>query len=63
MFGQKTKEEIATDLRFWKPACNITNKDALNAISRAKTEKCRREIESVSCLTGNEVPFPDFIPK
>ena len=32
MFGQKTKEDLATDLRFWKPPCNVTNKEALKAI-------------------------------
>ena len=62
-FGQRMKGSLATDERFWKPSCNVTNKDALKAISRARTEKCRREIESVSCLAGDEVPFPDFIPR
>ena len=62
-FGQKTKGSLATDERFWKPSCNVTNKDALKAISRAKTEKCRREIESVSCLAGYEDSGPDFIPR
>ena len=63
MFGQKSKEFLATDPRYWKPPCQVTNPDAQDAIRRAKTEQCKRELSSVSCLAKTEIPFPDFIPR
>ena len=62
-FGQKTKDSLATDDKYWRPPCNVTNRDALSAISRAKTERCRKEISSVSCMTENNALYPDFIKK
>ena len=62
-FGQKTKDALATDDKYWRPPCNVTNRDALSAISRAKTERCRKEISSVSCMTENNALYPDFIKK
>ena len=63
MFGQKSKEFLATDPRYWKPPCEVTHSDAVDAIRRAKTDQCKRELSTVSCLAKTEVPFPDFIPK
>ena len=62
-FGQKTKDALATDDKYWRPPCNVTNRDALSAISRAKTERCRKEISSVSCMTERNALYPDFIKK
>ena len=62
-YGQKTKDALATNDKYWKSPCNVTNKDALSAISRAKTEKCKREISSISCMIGENILFPDFIQK
>ena len=63
MFGQRSKEDLATDNRFWKSSCQLTNnKDALDAIQRAKTEQCKKELTSVACMAKVNVPFPDFIP-
>ena len=62
-FGQRNKEDLATHHKYWRPPCNVTNTHALSAINRAKTEKCRREISSISCLTGDNVLHPDFIQK
>ena len=62
-FGQKNKEILATDNKYWRAACNVTNTHALSAINRVKTEKCRKEISSISCLTGDNVLHPDFIQK
>ena len=62
-FGQKTKDALATDDKYWRPPCKVTNSDALSAISRAKTERCRKEISSVSCMTEHNALYPDFIKK
>ena len=63
MFGQKTKESLATNDKYWKSPCNVTSRDALDAINRAKTDKCRKEISSISCMTRDNVLFPDFIQR
>ena len=63
MFGQRSKEDLATDTKYWKSSCQVTNPDALDAIRRAKTEQCKRELTSVSCLARETIPFPDFIPR
>ena len=62
-FGQKNKEILATHNKYWRASCNVTNSHALSAINRVKTEKCRKEISSISCLTGDNVLHPDFIQK
>ena len=63
MFGQRSKEDLATDPKYWKSSCQVTNPDALDAIRRAKTDQCKRELTSVSCLARVNIPFPDFIPR
>ena len=63
MFGQRSKEDLATDPKYWKSFCQVTNPDALDAIKRAKTDQCKRELTSVSCLARVNIPFPDFIPR
>ena len=62
-FGQKNKEILATHDKYWRASCNVTNTHALSAINRVKTEKCRKEISSISCLTGDNALHPDFIQK
>ena len=62
-FGQKNKESLATNNKYWRAACNVTNTNALSAINRAKTDKCKKEISSISCLTEDNVLHPDFIQK
>ena len=63
MFGQRSKEDLATDPKHWQSFCQVTSTDALSAISRAKTDQCKRELTSVSCMAKRDVPFPDFIPR
>ena len=62
-FGQKSKENLATDEKYWKHWCKVTHPDALDAIKRAKTNKCKRELSSISCLTKTNLAFPDYIPR
>ena len=61
MFGQRGKERMMTDPKYWRQTCQVTNKDAMDAIKRAKTEQCRRELTSVACMDG--ALFPDLIPR
>ena len=61
-FGQRMKLPLAT--LYWSQPCNVTHHEALSALSRAKTDECRKEITSISCLNEqNNGLFPDFIPK
>ena len=62
-FGQKNKQWLATDNSYWSEPCNVTHHEALSALSRAKTDQCRKEITSISCLNEQNGLFPDFIPK
>ena len=62
-FGQHTKDSAATNDKYWKLACNVTNNDALSAISRAKTEQCKREMSSIACMIKENSLLPDIIPK
>jgi len=62
MFGMRAKEAQATDPRYWETPCTVTGLDARDAINRASTEQCRRELTSVACLASREQLIPDFIP-
>lgn len=61
-FGMRAKEAQATDPKFWSSPCTVMEKDAVDAIKRAKTEQCQRELTSVACLASNDQLLPDFIP-
>mgnify|MGYP003341576985 CR=1 FL=1 len=62
-FGQKNKQWLSTDSTYWSEPCNVTHHEALSALSRAKSDQCRKEITSISCLNEQNALFPDFIPK
>ena len=63
MFGQKAKDNVATDPKYWRPPCKVSNPDALSAIRRARTEQCGRELTTAACMVRDNIPFPDFIPR
>ena len=63
MFGQNAKEYVATDPKYWRSPCNVSNPDALSAIRRARTEQCGRELTTAACMVRDNIPFPDFIPR
>jgi len=62
LFGMRAKEAQATDPKFWSSPCTVVERDAVDAIKRAKTEQCQRELTSVACLASNDQLLPDFIP-
>lgn len=40
------------------PPCEIVTKDAISAIHRAKTQKCKQHISNVTCLIQNGLLYP-----
>ncbi|XP_039264653.2 xylosyltransferase-like isoform X1 [Styela clava] len=47
----------------YKPSCDVTHKDALSAISRAKTNACKQEIADTACMSQNNTLFPESMPR
>lgn len=45
------------DLNFDLP-CHITEKQALSALNRAKTQKCKQLIANISCLSSENILYP-----
>ena len=42
----------------FKPWCNITTKEAVSAIHRAKTQFCKKQLVDVICSLQKETLFP-----
>ncbi|CAL8122666.1 unnamed protein product [Orchesella dallaii] len=45
------------------PECNITLKDSISAINRAKTQACKDEIANISCEITNDVLYTKRLPR
>lgn len=44
------------------PDCDITGKEAISAIHRAKTQHCKRQIANITCLIKEERFYPKELP-
>ncbi|KAB0796113.1 hypothetical protein PPYR_10174 [Photinus pyralis] len=44
------------------PACKITTKEAISAIHRAKTQKCKQTISNITCLISADLLYPKELP-
>lgn len=44
------------------PPCDIRTKEAISAIHRAKTQKCKQEISNITCLIQNRLLYPKTLP-
>lgn len=44
------------------PWCNITTKEAVSAIHRAKTQKCKQELVSITCKAQQGLLYPKTLP-
>lgn len=44
------------------PACDISSKEAVSAIHRAKTQKCKQELVNVTCLAQRGLLYPRSLP-
>lgn len=44
------------------PACDINTKEAVSAIHRAKTQKCKQELVNVTCLALQGLLYPKVLP-
>ncbi|KAI8506542.1 hypothetical protein Bbelb_159690 [Branchiostoma belcheri] len=45
------------------PKCEIKGKDAVSALSRAKTAQCKQQLADTACLMQEGKLFPEFIPR
>lgn len=43
------------------PACEISNKEAVSAIHRAKTQLCKQEIANITCRINDSQLYPKFL--
>ncbi|KAK5642064.1 hypothetical protein RI129_008231 [Pyrocoelia pectoralis] len=44
------------------PTCKITTKEAISAIHRAKTQKCKQIISNITCLISDDLLYPKELP-
>lgn len=44
------------------PKCNITSKEAMSAITRAKTADCKQKLADTACLSLEEKLYPKNLP-
>lgn len=44
------------------PACEISAKEAISAIHRARTQKCKQEIANTTCLIKQGLLYPNSLP-
>ncbi|KAI1292127.1 Xylosyltransferase oxt [Halotydeus destructor] len=47
----------------FQPSCQTITKEALSALNRATTQKCKEEIVKISCLSQQGKLFPKNIPR
>lgn len=47
----------------FKPWCEIESKEAISAIHRASTQRCKEEIANVTCLAQNGFLYPKHLPR
>nr|CAD7592662.1 unnamed protein product [Timema genevievae] len=60
--GDKVPHRNGTSLRLeeldFVPACDIVTKEAISAIHRAKTQRCKRELVNITCLIQQGRLYP-----
>lgn len=67
-FPPKTKQQskVINYLRLeeldFKPQCEIKSREAISAIHRAKTQKCKQEIVNKTCQIQNGDFYPKVLP-
>ncbi|XP_070379773.1 xylosyltransferase 2 isoform X4 [Dermacentor albipictus] len=47
----------------FRPECDIVEKDALSAIRRATTTRCKQELANVTCLVRRGLLYPSELPR
>ncbi|XP_075558234.1 xylosyltransferase oxt isoform X3 [Dermacentor variabilis] len=47
----------------FRPECDIVEKDALSAIRRAATTRCKQELANVTCLVRRGLLYPSELPR
>lgn len=64
--GPGVEASLATETpRFTKyqPKCEVTEKEAISAISRAKTVQCKQELADVACLHMENKLYKTYLPR
>lgn len=52
-----------SDLRKEQPQCEISGKEAISALSRAKSRECRQQIVQVYCRHKERALMPEKVPR
>ncbi|XP_032520548.2 xylosyltransferase oxt isoform X1 [Danaus plexippus] len=67
-FGSKTLShnkplpQLRLEELDFRPSCDIKSREAISAIHRAKTQKCKQEIVNKTCLIQNGSFYPKKLP-
>ena len=52
---------LASNLGF-TPDCDLKDKDAISAVTRASSQECKRELVSLACRLQSKSLFPKRLP-
>lgn len=65
-YNQKVKRSViaTSDIKYDQPPkCEITGKEAISALSRAKTKECRQQIAEVYCRHKDKQLMPEKVTR
>ena len=63
LFNIQAKNPLSSAPAYWEPLCEVVDLAAVQAIARASTDTCKREMNRVACLARQNILFPDNIPR
>lgn len=58
-----TELPLGSEVRKEKPQCEISGKEAISALSRAKSRECRHQIAEVYCKHKERALMPEKVPR
>lgn len=58
---KSNKSQLRLDELQFVPACEIKTKEAVSAIHRAQTQKCKQEIANITCLIKDGLLYPKYL--
>lgn len=61
--GKKTAMPPSLETKKEQPQCEISGKEAISALSRAKSRECRQQIVEVYCKHKDRVLMPEKVPR
>lgn len=58
----KTNQTLRVEELDFVPACDINTKEAISAIHRAKTQRCKQELVNITCFALKGLLYPKVLP-